>query len=368
MKFGILTYQRAINYGAILQMIALYTYIRVDKNIKDISIIDYRSPFIEKHYKPLNFFDFFNLNRLKSIFVWNSYSFLKREVFTNYLKKYDLVFTKPISSKEFSEHLSMFDKIIVGSDQVWNPYANNFDRNYFLPFDESNTKKYSFSASIGTTNFDSKIVKLFIDYLPKFNLISLRENSSVLKLKSLISNEISHNLDPTLLFDSDFWTKYTIEFNDFIDKSVFDNFILVYLIVEDPLILNEAIYIAKINSLKVLYITDRFKKPQGTINISNLSPGHWLYLFSKAKFVFTNSYHGLIFSFTFRKKCFLKLLPEPAKVNSRITELISFFEFKFENHNKFLVFDFTTISASTLEILKISRLKSDSYLDMIIND
>ncbi len=368
MKIGILTYNRALNYGAILQMIALYMFIRKEKDINNLYIIDYRSPYIEKHYKKFTFFDLFNFHKFKSIFFWNSYSFLKRDVFKNYLGYFDFLFTKPLYSKDFHKNIMSFDKIIVGSDQVWNPHANNFDVNYFLPFNSNTTKKYSYSASIGSNDVDNQTKGLFIKYLPYFRFISLREISSVINLKSFLSNTIENHIDPTLLYNEDFWIKYSLKLNLYNEAIINNKFVLIYLIVEDLLIINEAVQYAKSNSLTVVYITDRFKKPKNTINISSINPGQWLYLFSKAKVIFTNSYHGLIFSFTFNKKCNLKLLPEPAKVNLRITELIKYLKLDYTMNKSSYVFDFNFKSQDTLSVLEYSRNASSIFIDKILND
>lgn len=48
MKIGILTFHRALNYGAVLQAYALQDYLR--KQGLDAKIIDYRQPFIESQY------------------------------------------------------------------------------------------------------------------------------------------------------------------------------------------------------------------------------------------------------------------------------------------------------------------------------
>ena len=53
-KIGIVTFHRAINYGAVLQTVGLYQALRNMKkeNEMEIEIIDYRNSFIEKMYSP----------------------------------------------------------------------------------------------------------------------------------------------------------------------------------------------------------------------------------------------------------------------------------------------------------------------------
>ena len=48
MKIGILTFHRAINYGAVLQCYALYTTLQSMGH--DVEIIDYRPGTIQKYF------------------------------------------------------------------------------------------------------------------------------------------------------------------------------------------------------------------------------------------------------------------------------------------------------------------------------
>lgn len=70
MRVGILTFHRAHNYGAVLQCYALQ---KVLKNLgHEVQVIDYRQPYIEKHYAVLSwrhlFFLLIHLH-IKSFFI-----------------------------------------------------------------------------------------------------------------------------------------------------------------------------------------------------------------------------------------------------------------------------------------------------------
>lgn len=52
-KCGIITFHRAINYGAVLQAFALRNYINKNFSV-DCDVIDYRCESIENMYKPSN--------------------------------------------------------------------------------------------------------------------------------------------------------------------------------------------------------------------------------------------------------------------------------------------------------------------------
>lgn len=50
------------------------------------------------------------------------------------------------------------DKVIVGSDQVWNFELTDYDMNYFLPFVKSECR-VSYSASAGSIKEDDETKK-----------------------------------------------------------------------------------------------------------------------------------------------------------------------------------------------------------------
>ena len=73
-KYGILTFHRAINYGAILQAYAMQK--TLEKYELDVEIIDYRAEFNEKRFGPKKIKDISKCttfvcvkNQLNNIFV-----------------------------------------------------------------------------------------------------------------------------------------------------------------------------------------------------------------------------------------------------------------------------------------------------------
>ena len=105
----------------------------------------------------------------------------KREKnFEDFRKKY-------INIIDFKD-IKKLDKVIVGSDQVWNPSVTNLDSRYFLDF-VSEDKRYSYAASFGS-KIDDKYKEIFKENLQKFNKISVRENCAKEELNELISQNV----------------------------------------------------------------------------------------------------------------------------------------------------------------------------------
>lgn len=121
-----------LNYGALLQCKALYTYLAKFGN--NVEIIDYRCPTIENAYSIFPKFrkNIFILVR-QCISSLKNYKGLKlrKQKFQQFLAGFDK--TRPLSLDEICKANFDYDIIISGSVQVWNTnITGRFDKAYFL--------------------------------------------------------------------------------------------------------------------------------------------------------------------------------------------------------------------------------------------
>lgn len=195
-KVGILTYHRAINYGAFLQCYSLYKFIT--ENFKNVSveIID---------YEPLPEF----IIRIKQYL--NSKTIAKLVGHYKMVKAFDkdrshlIKLSKKriigVNSKILGRRIrNDYDIIIVGSDAVWNDFIKPSKKAFFL--DESiNCIKMSYAAS--TNGLDTKMLNsinkhYLYNTLSLFSYIGVREQKGV-KFVSSISSKLTayRNCDPT---------------------------------------------------------------------------------------------------------------------------------------------------------------------------
>lgn len=322
-KIGILTFHRAENYGAVLQAYALQYYLNLETDCT-AEVIDYRSPFIEEYYKIFSINSVFSLNKWKRIAftILNNGSLKsKRRIFDDFIGKNINMSTKSFDSNDVSLTNEIYDSFICGSDQIWSPYSAGFDETYFLTFIKDSSLKNSYAASFGVDKIPNNLKLEYNSRLEKFNHISVREEVGVRLVKELANKKSEVVLDPTLLLSKQQWKEIIS------DKSIIDRkYVLVYLIAETKEILSLAKKIAKEADAEVVYINDNIYKTKGVINFNNCSPEQWLNLFYYADYVVTNSFHGIAFSINFRKKFSVQYLPEPAKVNSRISNILSAYE------------------------------------------
>ena len=300
-KTGILTFNRAINYGAVLQAYALKTYIN---KYSDCDIINYKNEHIEKTYL------LSSKNIIKSILKKIQFS-KKYKRFYNFID--EMSTKKAYDINNFNSVEDDFDKIIVGSDQVWNFTCSGNDKAYLLNTVD-NVKKYSYAASFGVSALPNEELSIFKESLSKFEKLSVREETGKNILKEQFSLDSEVVLDPTLLLDKDEWIK-----NLNLTKTN-KKYILTYFLDNDIELTEIARTISKKTGLPIYNITTSTKSRFGNKVIKNAGPKEWVEYFYNAEFIVTSSFHGTAFAINFNKQFYTY-----AKNNrsSRIVDLLN---------------------------------------------
>ena len=314
MKIGTLTFHTAHNYGAVLQAYAL---VRTIQELGyDAEIIDYHAEFNAKRFatKPLK--HYLSARQIYSILFRNAYHIPCTEVFTEFYKKY-LPTSKQIYSKEdLQKSENIYDRIVTGSDQIWNLACTAGDDAYFLPFVNNKHKKSAYAASFGVASIKEEDRQKISNYIASFETISVREKEGADIVKKLTGKDACHVIDPTLLLDMEQWIQLA-DYSRCPDRP----YLLVYLMSEDISLLRFAKRYAKYHNLKVIYISQRLFKHMNLSYLRNVTPNQWLGLFSRADTVVTNSFHGSAFAVNFGKNVFIKYIPRSI-ANSRLKNII----------------------------------------------
>lgn len=297
MKIGILTFHRAINYGAVLQCYALYR--TLSDMGHDVEVIDYRPSYIEKYRKLLSF-----------SFTWNIFAALRalfRDVFLykkrrDAVKNFDeflnLMKISPVVRSEKEIAAQEYDVILSGSDQVWNPRitGGRWDKFYWGQFKHTGAKFASYAASFGgipTKEMSGDIKGM----LKNVDAISVRENN----MADYLNNHglgVSVCVDPTILVDEKVFTELAQEPAD-------SNYILVYALKDRAKAVNWAKKIQKKTNMKIIVlggnISGKTNYGEGVRMVQGLSPRQFLGYFKKADYIVNASFHGTVFSTLFRK-------------------------------------------------------------------
>ena len=306
MKVGILTLPLWHNYGGILQAYALrlaveklgHESIFIDIKRDSLGITRYginqtkrlvkRNFFksVDKPYYP-------NSNELKNISS-NTRLFVEKKInpSSNHI---------PLSSlPKFSECL---DAIIVGSDQVWRPeYCPNLEL-YFLDFAQTNLKKISYAASLGTSDwrFSPEETARCGKLLNQFHAVSVREDSAIDLIRKNMNVEAVQSCDPTLLLDAQ---DYLAVANIPLTASSGGRGVFCYLLDPEEPRMQGLSEIGTQLDYELFYIMPKiFDK-----NYSKFSDDYvfstvesWIQAFQESDYIVTDSFHGCVFSIIFNK-------------------------------------------------------------------
>lgn len=283
MKIGILTFHWGTNYGGVLQAYSLQ---------ENLLQLGYDAQII--NYAPKTFRDSvflcFDRHSLQKT-LNNLESLAKERKFKNFRNKnlrlteriYDLI--------SLEQNIKSFDIVFVGSDQVWNPYiAKSYSKAYFLPFPMINKKKIAYAVSLGCNEYPSEISRIIKPWIRNFDYISVREKTAIKIIGNIIDNEkkIYQMPDPALLLSPLEIEQITKSFvNRFVDKK----YILFYILQDNQIEINKCLL-----DLKKKTTVVKCKK-----GINSMSIEEWLLAIKGAETVYTNSFHGVVFSLLFHK-------------------------------------------------------------------
>ena len=311
MEVGILTYHNTRNCGALLQAYALQSVLK-DLSV-DNEIIDYRCKQIEDVYEIRKFYENKNLKSFVKWLLSIHKDKIAQKKIDEFKYKY-LRISKTYDKSNIAYSNSEYNAFITGSDQVWNMALNGNDSTYLLDFVENSKKRIAYAASMGSVQLTDKNKGLFLENLPNFDCISVRENS----LKTFLEESFGVNstlvLDPTLLLKKE---------NYKFDCNLKNNgkYIFVYTIAPTPHIYKAAKYLAQKTGCKIIWGHMSHKRKKGAINKNNISPEEFIEYIKNAQYVLTSSFHGMALSIIFEKQFFYDLDTNKNNNNSRLISL-----------------------------------------------
>lgn len=300
MKIVILTLPLGGNYGGILQCYALQAVLQhMGHKVKVLSkpkysysyCIIYPLSILKRLFK--RFFLGYNVSIFKPFHEIVSANI---DVFVN---RYFIKYTKRHWNSSISRQ---FDAVIVGSDQVWRPqYSESIEHSFLSFLDGKNIKRISYAASFGVDEceYNKEQLKKCSSLLGQFDAVSVREASGIDICLNYFGVEAVQMLDPTLLLNVDDYCRLI----DNADTYPVDGNMLVYILddTEEKRHLIETV--AKERGLLPFYIN--IDTEDSTVPLENrikIPVEQWLRSFRDASFIFTDSFHGCVFSVIFRKE------------------------------------------------------------------
>lgn len=362
MRIGIVTQPLLANYGGILQNYALQ---QVLKNLG-------HDPITINYSRQISLYRWLG-STIRSIFFY--FSPEKRRPFAR-LEETFTVSRKDFIQRFLNKNIKLTDDVktyhtqlvnryklnavITGSDQVWRPCYNLSIEDMYLRFvNQNGIKKIAYAASFGTDEWEytDEQTASCKKYAQKLDAISVRELSAVDLCSKYLSVDAVAVLDPTLLLDKDYYEKLCEDIPKLTSETI-------------------AAYILDMNEEKqrILDVISEEHRSMKHVIIAkedsdSISVESWLAMFRDAKYVITDSFHGIVFSIIFQKP-FL-CIGNSWRGMARFSSLLSRFglEDRLIDVNKIADFEDAPIDWQSInEVLKQEQEKSIKFLMKALNN
>lgn len=301
-KVGILTFHNVRNYGASLQAYALQK--KAQETFVDVEIIQYQNEKIQNELKLWDPKESGIKSYSRAVFGM-IFRYHKKRAFDAYNHSM-LRMSQKVSKKGLQAFAAKYDVLIVGSDQVWCTKITGHDISYFLDFAGENQIKIAYAPSFG----DDPITDLSLTkYLNQFDLLTVREEIASEALKKNLAKDYTVVCDPTLLLEAEEWDSIASK------RFCREPYVFLFMIHESKALMEQA---------------ERFSREKGLRLISNksfpffqhLSPMDFLSWVKYADYVFTDSFHGTVFSLIFQKQFACHCFSNTGKKKLRLLQLL----------------------------------------------
>ena len=304
MKIGILTFHRAINYGAFLQAYGLCQRLNEESDI-EAEIIDFRMTKEHRFYSHRNYRYISAIGHL----MWVIRHFRKYCYQRNLLKSFSRGYERlPISEESLiSDNIDDFqnfvrgkyDIIIAGSDEIWKVNGlRGFPTPYWLP-GELGCKKFSYAASARNdfSKLDDETKTRINEYLNGFQYISVRDEltrRNILEYTPPIA-EVEIHPDPSFIYDYNASGENGRKI--LTERAGFDSDKKIALVMMDNEEIANQIYkeLSADYQLVALFSPKKIMK-----SISNLDPFEWLDVIAGADLVCASYFHAICFSIVYQ--------------------------------------------------------------------
>jgi len=331
MKVALLTYFKTLSYGATLQAYATVKAIESLGHEVELINLDIPNPY----------------SKIKGILLfpkWIKIWCFRQKFFKHITRKF-------FSSQDLRQNPPVADLYMIGSDQTWN-LDISLDKapSFFLDFVKDDSKKVSYAASFGKNEIgSSKWINKeeILTQLKRFNHIGIREDSgkAILSLENIDSTLV---VDPVLLFD---------HYDELIGEFSPREEIALFKVENSTLFYNRMREVGEGLSLPVCSVGS-LRRIKGIKCPYPYGVEGWMRRIVSAKYVITDSFHGLVLSLLYHKQ-FVIIIGDPLKA-TRLQSLANMVGLS----DRILGLDNTSS-----EIVSIINNPIDyDYVDMVLND
>lgn len=309
MKIGILTFHSAINNGAVIQAFSLSTRIkRFLKSGDSVEIINYQMPILDDYYRT-------NLSKhlagsnpiiaMKKIYrlLGNPNRFKQDrqrfQIFRNSLSYLDLSETL-IRSNDTDELFRYiedeYDIVIAGSDAIWNYSMWGLPNPYYLS-KNLNVCKMSYAASVFGMNYEEinkSDAHQIAEALNSYAFLGVRDDESIdFAHRVGVTKNLFHTCDPTVFLDLSTLPVNESELNEKLMNKGF-SFQKQSIGVMGSDAMCEMIKRMFGNKYQIVSLFNYCVKAD--VNLYDLNPFEWAYMFKYLSLTFTTFFHGTLLS------------------------------------------------------------------------
>lgn len=227
---------------------------------------------------------------------------IRRQKFAEFQRRFRL--SPAYGSKaELTAACQNYSAVLVGSDQLWLP--SNIAADYYtLSWVPDEVNKISYATSFGAAFLPKSMQRRAREFLPRFQHLSVREQSAVEMIRNYTGLTAQLVCDPTLLFTGEEWLDIQPE------TPVADgDYILCYFLgnnTKDRAFAQRLRAATGCKIIALLHLDEYIAADEGYADETpyDIGPGELLNLIRNARYIVTDSFHGTVFSLLYRKTFF----------------------------------------------------------------
>lgn len=294
MKIGILTFHKAINYGAFLQSFALSNELTNRFPEHNVEIVDYIAP-MEKKKIVINV-----LWGIKHYGLINGVRELQKiSSFNRIYKKLNLSKKKRFKNlQELHEYIdNNYDVLIIGSDAVFNWNQNGYPSAFVPKYNFKQCKVLSYAASVHGLRYLNEPLERLEEcgqVFSKMKLVGVRDmNTEKFVKRCYTEANISHCCDPTVVINVDKVKQYAKNYMNRVYSKYKCDLSKKFIV----LMLPDSDFTRKIKehySGKFQIITLFKPSKDAQYYLYDLNPFEWTMVLSNASVVITSYFHGTL--------------------------------------------------------------------------
>ena len=308
MRIGILTFHRSVNNGAVMQCYALSQRLRQDFPNDEVEVIDYQMKKVDLAYSG-GIIEYFrgcspSLFLKKAAWLLREPSKLnearkKKEVFQSALSKLPLSPRTILDdgTQELIQYINdRYDVLVVGSDAVWNYVTRGFPNAYF-PDERVKCRKLSYAAScygMDFLNCSETDRQLIGKSLCEFDFLGVRDGATEQFVKwSGVGKNPIHTCDPTAFLQVNALPIDVSELENKLRNKGFDfSKPTIGVMGTEKMVRMIRQFYGDQYQIAALYNSTR----GADLQLFDLNPYEWAYVFRYFKITFTTYFHGTMLS------------------------------------------------------------------------